>query len=247
MRVLSSESLEQLRNIIREDEKFVLEPLEDLVSRYSLSMVTSELDLPKKFDLLPPVNDSWSGNRDRENAGLILSLLPGLSRANATDERFWVTLAFREALEYSVLRWGGIKCDNKLILNHWFAPSSRAKWRDHSVARLWYVSSFASSLDGIAHDDALEVLYSNSELLNSFLGRPRTTSSNRVASKLIRLLHESKDDSGNLKFDRNRFRILMKEIDLRSGMVLANALEDSDFDEFFDEIFRRIYVARQDQ
>ena len=118
MRVLSSESLEQLRNIVREDKKFVVEPLEDLVDRYSLSMINSELELPKKLKLKSPVSDSWDGNMDRENAGAILGLLPSLSRANATDERFWVTLAFREALEYSVLRWGGDKGDNKIILNH---------------------------------------------------------------------------------------------------------------------------------
>ena len=40
MRVLSTQSLEQLRNIVRVDEKFVLEPLEELVSRYSLSMIS---------------------------------------------------------------------------------------------------------------------------------------------------------------------------------------------------------------
>lgn len=244
MRVLSSGSLEQLRNIVREDEKFVLEPLEDLVARYSLTMVGSDLELPKSFKLLPPVNESWSGNMDRENAGLILNLLPGLSRANATDERFWVTLAFREALEYSVLRWGGDNCDNKTILNHWFAPSSRAKWRDHSISRLWYVSSFASSLEGISHADALNVLYSNSELLNSFLGRPRTTASNRVASKLIGLLHQNRDESGNVIFDRIKFRELMKELDLRSGMTLLNALEESDFRSFFSEIFETHYLSQ---
>jgi hypothetical protein len=235
--------LEQLRNIIREDKNFVLEPLEDLVARYSLSMIGSELELPRDFKLQSPVSDSWDGNMDRENAASILELLPSLSRANATDERFWVTLAFREALEYSVLRWGGDKGDNKIILNHWFAPSSRSKWRDHSVARLWFVSSFASSLEGISHENALDVLYSNSELLNSFLGRPRTTASTRVASKLLGLLHEHQDESANFNFDRVKFRALMKEIDLRSGLVMVNALEDPEFNHFFNEIFERIYLA----
>lgn len=242
MRVLSTDSLEQLRNIVREDNSFVLEPLEDLVARYSLTMVGSDQELPKNFKLLAPVSDSWSENMDRENARLILTLLPGLSRANATDERFWVTLAFREALEYSVLRWGGDKVDNKLILNHWFAPSSRSKWRDHSVSRLWYVSSFAASLKGISHEDSLNVLYSNSELLNSFLGRPRTTASNRVASKLIQLLDQNRDDAGNVQFDRIKFRALMKEIDLRSGLILVNALDDADFDKFFQAVFDETYL-----
>jgi hypothetical protein len=241
MRVLSTQSLEQLRNIVLLDDKFVLEPLEELVSRYSLNMVNADLQLPKNFNLLNPENDSWTGNKDRENSELIQNLIPNLSRANATDERFWVTLAFREALEYSALRWGGDELDNKRILNHWFAPSSRAKWRDHSVARLWFVSSFATGLEGISLKDSLDVLYSNSELLNSFLGRPRTTASNRVASKIVSILHSKCRVDGVLNFDRSKFRTLMKELDLRSGSIQVNALADKDFNDFFDEIFHSIY------
>jgi hypothetical protein len=241
MRVLSTQSLEQLRNIVRADDKFVLEPLEELVSRYALTMVNSDLELPKNFKLLSPENDSWTGNKDRENSELIQSFIPKLTRANATDERFWVTLAFREALEYSVLRWGGDDVDNKQILNHWFAPTSRAKWRDHSVSRLWYVSSFAAGLEGISLKDSLDVLYSNSELLNSFLGRPRTTASNRVASKIISMLHSKGKVDGVQNFDRSKFRALMKELDLRTGSIQINALGDKDFNDFFDDLFGSIY------
>lgn len=244
MRVLSTQSLEQLRNIVRTDEKFVLEPLEELVTRYELSMVNSELQLPKNLNLLLPANDSWSENKDRENSELMHSIIPNLTRANATDERFWVTLAFREALEYSVLRWGGDEVDNTKILNHWFAPTSRAKWRDHSVARLWYVSSFASGLVGISMKDSLDVLYSNSELLNSFLGRPRTTASNRVASKIILLLHVNSRVDGVLNFDRKKFRAFMKELDLRTGSIQINALGEKDFDDFFNDIFNSVYLSQ---
>jgi hypothetical protein len=205
-------------------------------------MIGSDLDLPKNFKLLSPINDSWTGNKDRENSELIQSLIPNLTRANATDERFWVTLAFREALDYSVLRWGGDDIDNKRILNHWFAPTSRAKWRDHSIARLWYVSSFATDLEGISLKESLDVLYSNSELLNSFLGRPRTTASNRVASKIISMLHSKGRVDGILNFDRSKFRALMKELDLRAGSIQINALGEKDFNDFFDEIFGTVYL-----
>ena len=243
MRVLSTQSLEQLRNVVRADDKFVLDSLEELVSRYSLSMIGSDLELPKNFKLLSPVNDSWTGNKDRENSELIQTLIPNLTRANATDERFWVTLAFREALDYSVSRWGGDDLDHKQILNHWFAPTSRSKWRDHSVARLWYVSSFAAGLEGISLKDSLDVLYSNSELLNSFLGRPRTTASNRVASKILLMLHSKGRVDGVVSFDRNKFRALMKELDLRAGSIQINALGDKDFNDFFDDLFGTVYFA----
>jgi hypothetical protein len=62
MRVLSTHSHEQLRNIVLLDEKFVLEPLEELVARYSLNMVNADLQLPKNFKLLFPEYVSWTGN-----------------------------------------------------------------------------------------------------------------------------------------------------------------------------------------
>jgi hypothetical protein len=244
MRVLSTQSLEELRNIVRTDDDFILEPLEELVSRYSLNMISSDLELPKNFKLFSPENDTWTGNKDRENSELIQTLIPNLTRANATDERFWVTLAFREALEYSVLRWGGDDVDNKKILNHWFAPTSRAKWRDHSVARLWYVSSFAQGLEGLSLTDSLDVLYTNSDLLSSLLGRPRTTASNRVASKIISTLHSKGRVNGVINFDRNRFRAFMKELDLRAGSIQINALGDKDFDDFFDDIYGSVYLTQ---
>jgi len=241
MRVISSSSLEELRNIVLVEKSFTLQPLEELVSRYSLTLAETEIEVESDFSLILPLNDSWSGNMDRENSLLIQSVLPGLSRAAATDERIWVTLAFREAFEYSVIRWGGGKNDNKHILNHWFAPSSRSKWRDHSVSRLWYVSSFASNLEGISLDDALSVLYSNSELLNSFLGRPRTTASNRVASKIILLLLDKGHGSPENRFDRDKFRALMKEIDLRTGSMKINALSKMEFEDFFNGLYESIY------
>lgn len=154
-----------------------------------------------------------------------------------------MTLAFREALEYSVLRWGEGVINNKKILNHWFTPTSRAKWRDHSVARLWYVSSIADGLEGISLRDSLDFLNSNSELLNSFLGRPRTTTSNRVASKIILMLHSKSRIDGVLNFDRNKFRALMKELDLRAGLIQINALREGDFHDFFDDIFGSVYLT----
>ena len=81
MKILSSNSLEELRNIVRVDEKFVLEPLEELVSRYSLLLVETEIESPKNFSLLDPLNDSWNGNMDKENAVLMQKFFPRLSRA----------------------------------------------------------------------------------------------------------------------------------------------------------------------
>jgi hypothetical protein len=47
---------------------------------------------------------------------------------------------------------------------------------------------------------------------------------------------------GQLVFDRTKFRALMKELDLRSGSVQINALSDSDFNQFFSDLFGSIYL-----
>ena len=244
MKILSSNSLEELRNIVRADEKFVLEPLDELISRYSLALVEVEIEVPKNFSLLNPINDSWSGNMDKQNAELMHNFFPNLSRASATDERLWVTLAFREAFDYSINRWGDDEIDNRTIINHWFAPSSRAKWRDHSVSRLWFISSFASSLEGIDLHDALSVLFSNSDLLGSLLGRPRTSSSTRISSKIVATLFKDGQTSIRSNFEREKFRAFMKELDLRSGAIQIDALNDVEFDIFFNDLFSTIYLSK---
>jgi hypothetical protein len=46
---------------------------------------------------------------------------------------------------------------------------------------------------------------------------------------------------GQLVFDRNKFRALMKELDLRCGSVQVNALGELDFNQFFSDLFGSIY------
>ena len=180
--------------------------------------------------LLIPDSTSWDKNFDRENSLRIFSALPNFLPIHAADERLWVSLAFGNYFEYAKKRWSAESTKSKdlsqLILNHWFCPTSRSRWRDHAISRLWWVGHIANSTPGLKSKEVLDVLYLNSELINSFLGHPRTTSSQRVSSALISLLHEKYLNDKATAFNRDRFRNLMHLIDLRSGKLHLDAISD---------------------
>jgi hypothetical protein len=62
-----------------------------------------------------------------------------------------------------------------------------------------------------------------------------------LASKIVSVLHSKGRVDGVLNFDRNKFRAVMKELDLRAGSIQINALGEKDFNDFFDEIFESFY------
>ena len=231
-KILNEESLESIRNIAKESGYSVLSSLESLVLEHDLNLIDSPYIFDLNATLLIPDSTSWEKNFDRENSLRIYDALPNFLPIHAADERLWASLAFGQFFEYSKKRWGAESTKSKdlsqLILNHWFCPTSRSRWRDHSISRLWWVGFIAKSTPGLSSEDALDVLYLNSELINSFLGHPRTTSSVRVSSQLLLLLHEKYFQSKSANFNRNGFRQLMHLIDLRSGKLHLDAISDAD-------------------
>jgi hypothetical protein len=231
-KILNEESLENIRNIAKESGYSVLFNLDKLVLEHDLKLITSPYDFDLNSTLLIPEATSWDKNFDKENALRVYESLPNLLPIHAADERLWTSLAFGHFFDYSKKRWGVEDTKSKdlsqLILNHWFCPTSRSRWRDHSISRLWWVGHIANSTPGLTSGEVLEVLYLNSELINSFLGHPRTTSSLRVGGELLSLLHEQYFKSKSATFNRISFRQLMHLIDLRAGKLHLDAISDSD-------------------
>ncbi len=240
-KILNEESLERIRTIATENGYSALFDLKSLVNEYDLRLITSPYNFDSKVELLIPESNSWEKNYDRENSMRIFNALPNFLPIHAADERLWVTLAFGNYFEYTKQRWGAddtkSKDLSKLIINHWFCPTSRSRWRDHAISRLWWVGYFANSTSSLTCEEVLDVLYLNSELINSFLGHPRTTSSNRVSSALLSLLHRKYVDSKSTAFNRNNFRQLMHLIDLRSGRLHLDAISDLELDKLLLDCF----------
>ena len=227
--ILSDSSLEEIRTISTLNPISAYKPLAELISESNLNLVESEYLISPGTSILMPEGNNWEENKDRENALIIYSALKNFKVSYASDERLWVTLAFGEFFEYTKKRWQPVNGSKeeiaKSLKNHWFAPTSRSKWRDQSISRLWWVGYFAHSIPGLEASKVLDVLYLNSELVNSFLGHPRTISSKRISAILLNLLHDRYFNDGRTSFNREQFRLWMHLIDLRGGKINFDTLE----------------------
>jgi hypothetical protein len=245
LEILSLDSIEKLRNIVKTSSDFRLTSLEEIVSRYDLKMVSSQFSIDGNVELVLPEGNDWNHNNDQINSKIIYKALPDLNILTSTDERLWVTLAFGLFSKYSEKRWLKQTGDARNILNHWFAPTSRTRWRDHSISRLWYVGYFAKGFQEIEDFKVSDVLYWNSELINSFLGRPRTTASRKVSQIILKLLYSEFEKSNLPIFKRDPFRNFMKEIDLQGGIRDLDLIPVSELEILLNRIFFELYVAEK--
>lgn len=229
--ILSSDSLEQLRALASVSPAELLANPNKVALRHNLKFIPSEYEFEVGLKLQNPEGSAWSSNKDRENALRMFNALGDLPTIYLSDERLWVSLAFFHLHDYAKLRWPAEDSSEKVqvtaLKNHWFAPTSRSRWRDHCVSRLWFVGNYAHSFEELNPNLVLDVLYLNSELINQFFGHPRTMSSPRLGATLIRNLHQIHCGSNSLDFDRNQFRKLLQLIDLRSGKINFDTISDS--------------------
>ena len=101
---------------------------------------------------------------------------------------------------------------------------------------------FAHSVPDLTASQVLEVLYWNSELINSFLGRPRTTSSRRISGIILSLLHKEFSSVTDSSFNRVAFREFMKEIDLQGGKRDLDLIPASELETLISRIFEVKYL-----
>ena len=241
--ILSSESVEKLRNVVKYSKDFQIEEFERLVSKYDLKLISSSYNVVSDTNLLMPDSTDWDSNNDKPNSILLFNSIPNLTADLSTDERLWTTLAFGLWSNYSKARWLKDENDSKSIVNHWFAPTARSRWRDHSISRLWYVGNFSHSIPSLTAAQVLDVLYWNSELINSFLGRPRTTSSRKISGIVLRLLYEEVSSLPKKAFKREEFRDFMKEIDLQGGKRDLDLIPSADLENLISKIFEEKYIS----
>ena len=240
-RILSEVSVEKLRTIAQKSGYSVLFDLQKLVADHELELVKSPYEFIPEVKLLIPESSSWEKNIDKDNAIRVFEALPNLLPIYAADERLWVTLAYGSYFDYSVKRWGADNTKSKdlssLILNHWFCPTSRSRWRDHAISRLWWVGYIANSVPELDSKKALDILYFNSDLINSLLGHSRTTSSMKVTGVLLKVLYEKYITTKSFEFNRINFRQLMHLIDLRAGKLYIDSISASDLSLLILECF----------
>jgi hypothetical protein len=235
--VLSLNGLDKLRvmaintpnSLLNKDE--TTKSLESLVDEFNLELVPSPVNLRAELNLQMPDGSSWESNGDRKNVAALHGTFAQLSPAIATDERVWVSLAFGPLREYADARWPMSKYNaNKSSLsnglkNKRFAATSRIRWREHAISRLWWLGHYAESFSDIDSSKVADVMFINSDALYNLLGRPAIANDRTIATHVVSVVHDYYFGEDAREFDRNSFRKFLKEIDLRSGRYIMGALE----------------------
>jgi len=246
LRVLSEDSLLQLRGVAERSPKELLTSggkmlnYEDLKSKFQLVDSESEYLWDPGTSLAMPTGTSWEQNNDLVNAQKILAAFPGLTAADACDPRIWVTLAVRDFSDYTDERWpfelGKLKTSGNALIIHRFDTTSRARWRNQSISRLWRHAFFASRITDLEFDTAFKYLTVNSDFPAQLMGRTNTAASWKLAAALIKAVGAR---YSRTSYSRNEVRTVLKEIDLLLGRRNLTSLDQAQIDELVAELFNR--------
>jgi hypothetical protein len=238
--VYDEESVILLRSLSKSDPKRIVE---------SFNSLDNELNLVRWLPVKPHATElklpDATNTYDKHNSIEVFNSFDFITPALASDERLWVTLAFREFGDYSKSRWVAESSQDealtKNLLNHWFALTARDRWRNNSIARLWWVAYFVENLQNVNKSDAYDLVFFNSDLLGSLLGRATLASYKNIASSVIRVTHKHYFSEIDRKYDRDSFRDFLKLIDLRLGKSALGSLDQNVCDELIFELFKQTH------
>lgn len=235
-KVLNNNGLELLRAEAKIGKKLDGIPFEELCSSYELQLVDWMDSLPAPVDLKIPFDGDLF---DAENSQLIFENYSSLTPAMASEELLWVTLAFRDYRKYATERWSGTGNNN--LINHWFCPSARDRWRDQAISRLWWAGWYSNQFHSVSSAKVLETLYCNSDFIASFMGRPTTSSNIPVAQVVISLAREHYVEAKDGKYNREKFREFLKEVDLVGGRQQLAVLSEETRTEIVTKIWDKAH------
>jgi hypothetical protein len=218
------ENLESYRtgnfNFLLADSSYHFESLQEL-DEEKLAAISCEQDNLKEV----------------ENCVLIYQALGSISHYLARDERLWVLLTHTLMLDYTRSRWP-IPEDNeraiKHIKTHFFCVGARGIERDNAASRLWWLASLCSRVKEISFEEALTCFLHQSDVRANMVERPTTSQNVKVFSAILKKLNESYKSNKAL-FERERFRSIMKELNLIGGVRLLAALPEISISQILDQ------------
>ena len=153
------------------------------------------------------------------------NLTPYLAR----DERLWIYLSHSHLLRYARSRWPIPDEDGpavKHVVTHFFCQGARGIERDNAASRLWWMAALCNRIKGMPLEQALTCFLHQSDVRANIVERPTTSQSVPIFSAVLLKLNESYISDKSM-FDRDRFRVIMKGLNLRAGVKLIGALPES--------------------
>ena len=245
LRVLSFDSVQELRRIVPARPELTALPFEELLAELRLNLVRSAYLFDSGVSLFIPRGISQEENMDVANCRQMLQALPGLTPALATDDRLWVTLTFSVFREYTLARWpiGARGEENQAsnIKNHFFASGVRGRMRDNSVSRLWWMGHIASRVESLHPDEVFGILYSNSDYRSNLLERNSTSNATPVLSAILEITREAYQKG--IAYQRPAFRSFMSRVDLLGGRCNLAALSSSELISKLRPLYAAAYEA----
>jgi len=161
---------------------------------------------------------------DRLASTLVYDSIKFVSVAQSTDERFWVTIALGSHLDYGQKRWAHVLKEaspeslKRHLENHFFCTTSRNRFRDHSLSRLWWLRRFIEKSEGLDRAKAEDLIFGEgfSDFPVQLIGRPNLASLPNVTSEIVEFAHE-RFVRANQKYDRGRIRSMLRNRDILAG------------------------------
>lgn len=187
-----------------------------------------ETNLEINVGKLSLINCDKDNLKEVENCMLMYEAMGKISHYLARDERLWIYLTHTLLLSYVRNRWPIPDDDEKAvkhIKNHFFVSGARGIERDNASSRLWWMASLCDRTDGLSLEEALACLLFQSDVRANIVERPTTSQNIRIFSAILRKLYESYKADKKL-FDRDRFRSVMKWLNLAGGVKLLGALPE---------------------
>jgi hypothetical protein len=188
---------------------------------------------------------SSSDNFDRENCVLLYASLSMLDPREAADERIWVSLALDKYKTYTHARWpksSKVSYENH-VKNHIMASTSRNRFRDQAIARLWWIGRYVDRNFSDIPDQAFDVFFAlDSDQLNSFLGRPNLAALKPVARAIVRVTHEKFFGEAKIPYHRKNYREFLKALDLESGRQLLSYTTDIAAYAQVEKVFKKYFA-----
>lgn len=168
----------------------------------------------------------------------ILNGLKGVTAYLARDERLWARLCHIELLDYARARWTIPTDDIKAasyIRTHFFAKGARGIERDNAASRLWWMATICNKVQGLPLEQSLTAFLHQSDVRANIVERPTTSQNAALLSSVINKLHESFNGDKTL-YEREKFRSVMKNLNLEGGVRLLEVLGDKELNKLVDKV-----------
>jgi hypothetical protein len=232
-------------NVIRQLVKDIPENLEKYRSGnfdYLSADFSNFIDTSFPIDLgeLDKVDCSEDDTNEVKCCLAIYKALESISPYLARDERLWVYLTHTHLLAYARKRWPLPSDDARAVSHikkHYFAAGARGIERDNAASRLWWMAAICKRIEGLDLERSLEVFLHQSDVRANIVERPTTSQNVLVLSAIVKKLDESYRSDKEL-YSREKFRNVMKELNLQGGIKLLEVLDGKEINKIVEKCTR---------